>query len=264
MAGRRALTVSLTVAGLAFMAAQAAAQPLERPPRLQGFRSVDPVETDVEAEIVDRTNAFRVEHAQGRLKENAVLTGEARDFAAYLAQKGSLSHTADGRTSPERARAAGYDYCEVAENLAFEQDVRDFRDVNLAEGLVNGWENSPGHRRNMLNEQVTEIGVGVARAPGGAPKYVAVQVFGRPAALRVTFQVTNRTQFPVSYAFAGRTRRIWPGATITHSACSAGPLVFNTRGSAGKAPYPVEPGGLYILQPDATRGARVEIMKRGA
>ncbi len=100
-------------------------------------------------------------------------------------------------------------------------------------------------------------------APDGAPKYVAVQVFGRPATLRFAFKVTNRTHLPVSYAFAGKTGRLEPGTTITQSACAAGLLVFNAPGAAGKAPYPVEPGALYILQSDAAGGVQVEILRRG-
>jgi uncharacterized protein YkwD len=257
-----ASAVCLVLFALADLATQATAQPL--PPRSEGFRPVEPLTEDVEAQIIERTNAFRAEHGRGTLAQNATLTGEARDFAAYLARTGELSHSADGRTPADRALAAGYDYCDVAENLAFEQDVHDFRNANPAKGLVEGWENSPSHRRNMLDPDVVDIGVGVVRAPNGIPKYVAVQVFGRPASTRVSFRVTNRTQFPVSYAYAGVSRRIGPGSTISYDTCTTGALVFNTRGSAGKSPYPAEPGGLYILKPDAAGGVRVEISRSGA
>jgi uncharacterized protein YkwD len=41
-----------------------------------------------------------------------------------------------------------------------------------------GWMDSPGHRRNILDKDFTEIGVAVGYSVDGRPYYC--QVFGRP------------------------------------------------------------------------------------
>ena len=259
--GSMHLRLAATLVTAALLAA-GGAQAQIRPAPVPGFRPARPVETDVEAGIIDRTNAFRTEHGLSALTESAALTTEARAFAAYLARTGVMSHTADGRSSGDRASAAGYDYCEVTENLAFEEDARDFRGHDVAADLMHGWENSPDHRRNLLEPDVVEIGVGVARAPTHTPKYLAVQVFGRPASLRFLFRVTNRTTLQIRYSYEGRTQSIEPGVTITYRPCAPGLVAFEAAGPAGRAPYVVEPDALYVLVPDERGGVRVEIKRR--
>ena len=133
-----------------------------------------------EIAIVEMTNAFRKESRLGEVKPNAALTAAARAFAEYLAKTGKFAHEADGRQPAQRAEAAGYRYCLVAENLAMNLDSRGFETRALARAAVEGWKNSPGHRANMLQPTVTEIGVAVARAPDKDPKFISVQLFGRP------------------------------------------------------------------------------------
>ena len=70
----------------------------------------------------------------------------------------------------DRVRAAGYPYAVVAENLAAGQ--------RTAAEVVQGWLDSPGHRRNLLSPDVTQIGV--AHAVGGEHGTLWTQVFGRP------------------------------------------------------------------------------------
>jgi uncharacterized protein YkwD len=231
-----------------------------RPPRMPGFQPVEPVESEVEADIIDQTNAFRAGRGLGGLTENPVLTAEARDFAAFLARTGSVSHAADGRTPGDRARAAGYGYCDVAENIGAELDSHGFRGRRLADDLMRGWEASPGHLRNLLNDQFVEVGVGVART---ADRYVAVQEFGRPDTMRFGFLVTNRTRSAVSYAFEGRARTINPGDTVRYVVCSASALMFDLPGKARRDAFTVEPGGMYVLRPDAAGGVRLEVQRRG-
>jgi uncharacterized protein YkwD len=235
-----------------------------RPPRIEGFQPAEPIATEIEADIIDRTNAFRVGQGLRPLTENPVLTAEARDFADYLARTGEFSHTADGRSPAQRAAAAGYDYCVLSENIGFEQSGRGFRKVDLAADLTNSWIRSPKHRRNMTDAEVVEIGVGVERAPGDPPKFIAVQVFGRPQSLRYGFRVFNHTGQIVRYAFNGRAQTIPPGTTISHTACMDGELVFKAPGPAGLQPFPAEPGAVYVLQPDAAGGVRVDVTRRGA
>jgi len=77
-----------------------------------------------------------------------VAQGHANDMSTFS----YFSHTSrDGRKLGDRARAQGYGYCFVAENIA--QGQRSEPEVLAA------WMNSPGHRRNNLSTKATEFGL---------------------------------------------------------------------------------------------------------
>jgi uncharacterized protein YkwD len=61
----------------------------------------------------------------------------------------------------------------VAENVGYQLNKPD-----PAGSMMQGWEASPGHRRNLLLADVTELGVGAAQGKSG--RWYFVQVFGRP------------------------------------------------------------------------------------
>ena len=221
----------------------------------------------VETQIIALTNAFRVQNKLGDVKSNAALTAIARAYAVYLAKNGTFSHTADGRQSSERVTAGGYEWCETAENLASFLDSRGFTTLDLAKSSVEGWMNSPGHRKNMLAQFVTETGVGVARAPGDKPKFIAVQLFARPKALEYQFQISNTAALPVTYTFGGETQTIEPHYATTHTSCVPSALTFETagKGAAAKAlagRYEAANGVVYVLKPDKEHGVKVEIEQR--
>lgn len=74
----------------------------------------------------------------------------------------------------------GFKYSSGAENIYTMTDTRGFanRDVNsLASTIVTGWMNSEGHRRNILNPNLKELGVGVA---SNSSKLDATQLFHTP------------------------------------------------------------------------------------
>ena len=133
-----------------------------------------------EIAIVEMTNAFRKASALQEVRPNGVLAAAARAFAEYLAKSGQFSHEADGRKPEDRALAQGYSYCLVAENLARNLNSRGFESRQLAREVVEGWKGSPGHRENLLLGDATEIGVAIVRVPDKHPKFVSVQMFGRP------------------------------------------------------------------------------------
>jgi uncharacterized protein YkwD len=131
----------------------------------------------VSQSIVDQTNAFRADNNIGEVKTNQKLTKAATEFAEFLARPGKFSHDADGRSPSQRADAAGYAWQTVLENIAMEYSSKDFATAELTAKFITRWKDSPGHRKNMLNGDVTEIGVGVARSEDG--HYYAVQMFGK-------------------------------------------------------------------------------------
>lgn len=179
-----------------------------------------------EAAIVERTNVFRRAEGLGALSRNATLDQAARTFAGFLAKSGRFAHEADGRQPSDRAKAAGYWHCTIAENLALNLDSRGFTVSKLADEAVEGWKASPGHRKNMLLPYVTEIGVGIARAADSDPKFLSVQLFGRPQSLAYEFRVENTSAATVTYTFAGERHQLEPRVVATHSACDPGKLHF--------------------------------------
>lgn len=217
----------------------------------------------VETAVVEMTNAYRRQNKLGDVKQSASLAMAAKAYAAYLAKSGAFSHTADGREAGDRVTSAGYSWCTVAENLAMHLDSRGFESRDLAKKSVEGWINSPSHKANLLAPHVTEIGVGVAQAPGKDPKFISVQLFARPRALEYTFQIANSAGVPVTYAFSGETHEIAPRMAITHTACLPSPIEFQKAGPrAVTAKYEAADRTVYTLSGDAKKGLTVVLSAR--
>lgn len=194
--------------------------------------------------IVERSNAFRSSQDRAPLRTEARLTSTAQGFAEYMAQTDRHSHEADGRTAEQRVAASGYAYCALGENIAFRMSSAGFRTEELAAEFVEGWKNSPPHRRNLLNPDVSEIGVGVAQSRKSR-RYYAVQVFARPASEAIRFSVTNQSGREVGYRLDDEAFRLRPLVTRTHTICTAAPLAL-----AGAAPVPTTAGARFTIDAD--------------
>jgi hypothetical protein len=191
----------------------------------------------VELAIVDETNAFRAVAKLAPVKANLALSKAAHGFAQFLASSTLFSHEADGRRPVDRIKAAGYAPCAAAENLAWRSDSRGFETMQLAGLLVEGWKQSPGHRKNLLMEHATETGIAVVKARH-EEKYFAVQLFARPETMRYTFRLENTAQREVSYTVGDQRTRIAPRQVVTHTACVPAEVVIETR-AAGLLAKPV-------------------------
>src|SRR5437660_1397706 len=152
----------------------------------------------VKEEIFASTNQFRRQQGQRELKVNKELAKAAQYFADYMARTDKYSHTADGKEPWERAAKFGYAYCIILENIAYEQSPEGFRTPDLAEGFMKGWKKSPPHRKNLLDPDIDDIGVGVAHSERTG-RYYAVQNFGRPKSKEIVFKLTNETDSGVKY-----------------------------------------------------------------
>lgn len=190
--------------------------------------------------IVSATNAVRKREGRRALDSEPRLTQAAREFARFLAGSEKYGHHADGRQPQERARQHGYDYCIVLENIARQFRSQDFAAAGLAQAFVAGWERSPGHRKNMLNPDVTHIGVAIARNDRSG-HYYAVQMFGRPRSDKLSFSVANGTKKDVSYRLGDRLFALAPRETRTHTHCVA------TELQAGSTTAVPVHGGRYVI-----------------
>lgn len=212
-----------------------------------------------EAAIVRMTNDFRAANRLAPVRQNPQLAAAARAYARTLTRYEGLSHTADGTTPAQRIRSAGYSYCQVGENLASILDTRGFTADDYAQRAVKGWENSPGHRKNMLLPFVTETGVAVLRSSPNAPQYIAVQLFARPETTKYSFKVRNESRAVVAYRFNGEANSVSPRETITHTACLPGEIVFDaTTGASAEARYATRAGQVFSLKATAN-GVTVDV-----
>jgi hypothetical protein len=199
--------------------------------------------------IIAKTNDFREQEGRARVRVNAKLTKTARYFADYMARTSRFGHTADGSRPAERAKKHGYVYCIVAENIAYEFNSKGFTWEELGKKFVEGWKHSPGHRRNMLDPDVTETGVAIARGEATG-YYFAVQMFGRPKSLALEFKVVNQTTSPVEYRIGERTWTLPPRYTRMHQQCRPTEVKF-TLSEGGKEEtrtLKAENGSRFVLE----------------
>lgn len=184
-------------------------------------------------QIFSLTNRFRSQHSRGELKINAELSHAAQEFADYLARTDTFSHTADGKRPSQRVREHGYRYCLVAENIAEEYNSAGFTTAALARAFVTGWRHSPEHRKNMLDGDLEDLGVGVARSQRTG-RYYAVQDFGRPKSKAIAFRITNETDAALHYTVDGQSFTLDPHYTATHTRCRPPELDVSGARSKGE------------------------------
>ena len=198
--------------------------------------------------IVDMTNEFREHHSVEQVKVNSELARAADYFADYMATTDKYSHTADGKTPSQRAEEHGYDYCLVSENIAYVYSSTGFNTEELAEDLVRGWQDSPEHRKNMLDRGVTEIGVAVAHSTKTG-NYYGVQMFGRPKSLSFRFAIENKSEMPIDYNVGERTFELPPHYRQTHEECLPADLVFHLPAKSKPDRYTFRPqsGDVFIV-----------------
>ncbi|MFL5594400.1 MAG: CAP domain-containing protein [Gemmatimonadaceae bacterium] len=125
-----------------------------------------------EARIFDLINAERLHQGLRALVYNPQLDQMARIQAANMAHFQRMAHTLPGAKLPaltDRAHYVGYTYGRIAENVAL--------GYPNADAVVEGWMNSTGHRHNILDRDVTETGIAIARSSAGGLYFC--QVFGR-------------------------------------------------------------------------------------
>jgi len=134
---------------------------------------------NAERALLEDANRERVAQGLAPLRWNANLAAAAHAHALLMAQRNTLSHQFSGEAPlQDRVRAAGARFTEVAENVA---------EGPSAEMIHVSWMHSPPHRANLLDPELTDIGIAVAvGAPGAgsgrSPMLFAVQDFSQAVA----------------------------------------------------------------------------------
>ena len=138
------------------------------------------------ATIVAETNAYRQSKGLAPLRQSESASRVAQTYATYLARNNKTGHHADGRSPPQRLRAASVKFCKFrGENWHTSWTRPNRASVDAAMGkAMRFWKRSPGHER-ALRSASTEIGVGVAGwRHGNQWYYVEVQMFIDTSCLR--------------------------------------------------------------------------------
>ena len=128
-------------------------------PLIMSVRTEVAIASAAETQAVELTNQLRQQHGCQPLHVSPELTAAARAHSQDMADHNYFAHTdLAGHHSDWRAQQAGYTGIAGWENIG--------AGYQTAEQMVNGWYNetppNDGHRRNLLNCSLTEVGIGYA------------------------------------------------------------------------------------------------------
>lgn len=111
-------------------------------------------------QILTLANTERRKAGCEPLRSDAKLRTAAQRHADDMSDRDYYAHdTPEGRSPGDRITAAGYEWSTWGENI--------FRGPHTPAEAVDGWMNSEGHRKNILNCAFKEMGVGVNLTSNG-------------------------------------------------------------------------------------------------
>lgn len=125
------------------------------------------------------------------LKINQSLNIAAQRKSLDMIKRDYFEHYAYGLTPWNFIINENYDYLYAGENLAM--------DFSTSEGMVSAWMDSPTHRKNILNPDFEEMGVGIVKGEysdnsGTAQTTMVTNMFAtkKPAVIRVFDLVVSK------------------------------------------------------------------------
>src|ERR1700720_4694624 len=140
-----------------------------------------PPTASAERALFDAANRERAAQGLAQLRWDDALANAAREHAVLMAQRDTLSHQFTGEAAlQDRARLTGARFTEIAENVA---------EGPSADVIHSSWMHSPPHRANLLDPELTAVGIAVVGAGsrdgagrGGAGMLFAVEDFSQSVA----------------------------------------------------------------------------------
>lgn len=139
--------------------------------------------TEIEYQVHQHINEERTDRGRSPLSYNTDLREIARYHSEDMANKSYFAHDSpSGETMQDRYEKFGFDcrvqvsstlYMSGAENIAATYAGSDVQtesgvtnhnrnETKIAQGLVQQWMNSPGHRENILKPEWQSEGIGIA------------------------------------------------------------------------------------------------------
>jgi hypothetical protein len=130
---------------------------------------------EARAMLLTRVNALRGAGGVAAVQADGALDGVAQAYAERLASQHFFAHVSpDGETLPDRLEKAGYAYRASGENLGMAAGPL------AAHAAI---EESPGHRKNLLDPTFERVGFGLARqSRDGGSELLLVELLATPAA----------------------------------------------------------------------------------
>lgn len=114
----------------------------------------------LEQGVVQWVNQERQARGLQPLRPSGNLNAAAQQHACDMATRDYFSHRrAGGPSMGDRAKANGYRFRKIVENLAYSRNAS----VTSAAGI---WRNSPPHWANILSPEMRDIGVSVTTGGG--------------------------------------------------------------------------------------------------
>jgi uncharacterized protein YkwD len=118
-------------------------------------------------------SGYRTNNGLGPVVIDPELMQLAADQARAMAAQDKLDHSVS-RPFQQRLQQSGFNASVAVENIGAGYD-------NLAEAF-SGWRESPAHRANMLNRDVTRMGIATAYAPHSRYKVFWSLILAKPDA----------------------------------------------------------------------------------
>lgn len=178
-----------------------------RPPYASQSSQSSSSASGAERALFDATNRERAAQGLPALAWDNALAAAAQRHAAIMAQEHAISHQFPGEAAlQERTSQAGAHFSLVAENVAEGPDT---------ETIHSGWMHSAGHRENILDPDLTAIGIAVVSR--GRQLY-AVQDFAH----RVENLRPEEQERKVSALLSARGLQIVNQSDDARRACSSG------------------------------------------
>ena len=145
---------------------------------------------ELEREIHAGINSQRVRNGGRPLEWNSDLAAIARAHSDDMTARGYFDHdTPDGLDPTDRLHRAGFscrkaDRYGIAENIAIETTL-DTVEMAAIEA-VQGWVNSPGHRRNLLSANIMRRVLALPSVHGGViERCISLKCFAEQVSVRV-------------------------------------------------------------------------------
>ena len=112
-------------------------------------------------EVVDLVNIERAKAGLNPLTLDSSISNVATKKSQDMIDNNYFSHNSPTYGSPfDMLKKFGISYKTAGENIAMGQKT--------PKEVVNAWMNSEGHRKNIMNQNFSKIGVGVAQKSGGS------------------------------------------------------------------------------------------------
>ena len=119
----------------------------------------------IEIEIMELLNAYRIGEGLTPLNQHDTVKAVAFTHTDYMIEVNNVSH--DNFFQRKNSLIDNTNASKVSENVAYA--------YSSARSVVNAWLNSEGHRENIENPNVTDIGISSAQDENG--KYYYTNIF---------------------------------------------------------------------------------------